>query len=81
MKGPLEPQWIRALEAAAAALKAAARASAMPVAETDRRGRVLAAERAWVETYKWSAMDQDPGTIVALALPGPAAENVVEKAA
>jgi hypothetical protein len=81
MKGPLETQWLEALEAVVAALEAAARAGAMPVAETSKRRRLLAVERAWVETFNWSAMDQDPGTIVALALPRPATENVVEKAA
>ncbi len=53
----LKLNWLCALDVAADAVEAAARAHTLPVEEIgSHRGR-LASERAWVETVDWSAVD------------------------
>ena len=60
----LKRQWLRALDASAAAIEAAARAHLLAAGES-RRGSRLAAERAWLELVDWTALELVEGGSIA----------------
>jgi hypothetical protein len=63
----LRQHWLSALDAAAEAVEASARAHTLPAPESGGHRRLLAAERAWVETVDWSAFEPvNRGTIAIL---------------
>jgi hypothetical protein len=55
----LRQHWLSALDAAAEAVEASARAHTLPAPESGGQRRLLAAERAWVETVDWPAFDAE----------------------
>jgi hypothetical protein len=80
MKGSLQTEWLQAIDVALAAVEAAARAGAMPVAEAADHRRLLAPERAWVEAFDWSPLDR-LATVAILARSRTAHEDGFERAA
>ncbi|HEY2940324.1 MAG TPA: hypothetical protein VGJ27_10970 [Gaiellaceae bacterium] len=63
----LKQHWLRALDVAVDAVEASARAHTLPLPESGGYRRLLAAERAWVETIDWSAFEPSSrGTITIL---------------
>jgi hypothetical protein len=77
----LEQRWIHALDVAADALEAAARAHALPMEEVLARRDRLAVERAWVERVEWPAVDQRRATVTLLETPAKVARTRVVRPA
>jgi len=69
----LQGQWLEALEAAVAAVQAAALERCLPPQDIARHQKLLAAERAWLASVDWSRIDRaDSARIVALERKAPA---------
>jgi hypothetical protein len=63
----LKRHWLRALDVATSAVEASARAHTLALPDSGGYRRLLAAERAWVETVDWSAFEPvSRGTIAIL---------------
>ena len=76
----LKRQWLRALDASAAAIDTAVRAHLLAAGDS-RRGR-LAAERAWLELVDWTALELvEGGTIATLESPAPMTQPALVRAA
>jgi hypothetical protein len=78
----LKQHWIHALDVAADALEAAARAHTLPADEGLACRQRLAFERAWLETVDWPAVGESEATVTLLEVPAKVARpRVVRPAA
>jgi hypothetical protein len=69
----LEQHWLRALDVAADAVEASARAHTLPPPESGGYRRRVAAERAWFATVDWSSFEPARGGTISVLEPRPEA--------